>query len=100
MVERAHTSVGELRAGTLIGGRYRVRRLLGRGGMGAVYEAEHVELGREVALKPLLPQAVEDEKVSARLIQEGRAAAAIGHPGIVDVFDLVTERGVAFVVME
>ena len=100
MVEAGYRTGGELPAGTLIGGRYRVGRLLGRGGMGAVYEAEHVELGRQVAIKTLLPQAAEDEKVVARLIHEAKAAARIGHPGIVDVFDLVAEGGAAFVIME
>jgi serine/threonine-protein kinase len=100
MVEVSQRTRGELAPGTLIASRYRVTGLLGRGGMGAVYEAEHVELGRQVALKTVLPQDGQSEHVSARLIREARAAARIGHPGIVDVFDLLEHDGVTFVVME
>ena len=89
------------RAGELIGGgRYRLGALIGRGGMGAVYEGEHLELQRPVAIKTLLPELVADERTSTRLIREARAAAAIGHPGIVDVIDLVREDEITYVVME
>ena len=100
MGEQAYRAGGELQPGTLVGGRFRIGELLGCGGMGAVYEAEHVELGRRVAIKTLLPEATRGENVSARLIHEARAAAAIGHPGIVDVFDLVEHDGTTCVVME
>jgi hypothetical protein len=100
MIEVGQKARGELAPGTLIASRYRVTGLLGRGGMGAVYEAEHVELGRQVALKTVLPQDGQSEQVSARLIREARTAARIGHPGIVDVFDLLEHGGITFVVME
>jgi len=100
MIEVGHRAHGELAPGTLIASRYRVTGLLGCGGMGAVYEAEHIELGRQVALKTVLPQYGQSEHVSARLIREARAAARIGHPGIVDVFDLLEHDGITVVVME
>ncbi|HMI90568.1 MAG TPA: serine/threonine-protein kinase, partial [Polyangiales bacterium] len=100
MIEVGQRAHGELAPGTLIANRYRVTGLLGRGGMGAVYDAEHIELGRQVALKTVLPQEGQSEHVSARLIREARAAARIGHPGIVDVFDLLEHDGITFVVME
>jgi eukaryotic-like serine/threonine-protein kinase len=86
--------------GRVIAGRYRIRRLLGKGGMGAVYEAEHIALERTVALKVLLPDHATDAGVVARFMQEARAAAAIGVPGIVEVFDLGHDDGMAFIAME
>ncbi len=81
-------------------GRYKIRRLLGRGGMGVVYEAEHATLGRVVALKMLVESASSDAAAVARFFQEARAAAGIGHPGIVEVFDLSEPGEQPFLVME
>ncbi len=86
--------------GRTVAGRYHVKSLLGKGGFGAVYEAEHVELGKTVALKVLLPKLAENGEVVTRFMREARAAAAIGHPGVVEVFDLGREEGVAFIAME
>ncbi|MFO0644310.1 MAG: protein kinase [Polyangiaceae bacterium] len=74
--------------GRLLGGAYRVGRLLGRGAMGAVYEATHERLGRPVAIKLLLRQgaALSPDDVR-RFEREARAAAALGHPNIVQVTD-------------
>ena len=69
--------------------------------MGVVYEAEHVELGRRVALKTLLPEDVDNEVALSRFFQEARSAASIGHPGIVETFDLgQDDEGVVFIAME
>ncbi len=73
--------------GTQIGGRYRLIRILGEGGMGVVYLAEHSALGREVALKFLRGQFAEDPVILRRFQREARAASSIRHPGIVDVTD-------------
>jgi len=86
--------------GQVVADRYRIVRLLGRGGMGAIFEAEHTELRRLVALKVLLPRLAGDVDAVARFFREARAAAAIGHPGIVQVFDLGSRDGVAFLAME
>ncbi len=91
----------ELVVGALIAHKYRIESLLGRGGMGAVYLATNEDLGRHVAIKVLLPQFAKDETLLKRFRQEARTAAAIGHPGIVDVLDLgTTEDGSPFIVME
>jgi serine/threonine protein kinase len=87
--------------GKSIGGRYLVRSLLGEGGMGAVYEAEHIALGRSVAVKVLhSAQALKKEAIR-RFQQEARAAGAIGHPNICGVTDLgALDDGSPYMVME
>lgn len=94
-------AVTQLPDGALLGRKYRVERLLGAGGMGAVYLAENTDIGRKVAIKVLHPSFARDAKVLQRFRMEARAAGAIGHPGIVDVLDLgTTENGAEFIVME
>jgi serine/threonine-protein kinase len=87
--------------GRVIGGNYRVERLLGKGGMGAVFEARQLSLDRKVAIKVLLsPLAMEGEMLE-RFQREARAASNIGHPGIVQVIDLgYLEEGLPFIAME
>ena len=75
-------------AGTVLGGRYRLVRRLGEGGMGAVYLAHHIELDRSVAIKLLLPELARNRTAVERFEREARTASTIGHPNIVDVFDL------------
>jgi serine/threonine-protein kinase len=85
----------------MINEKYRVIRPLGMGGMGAVYLAENVGIGRQVAIKVLRPEFANDVQVVTRFKQEARAAAAIGHPGIVEVLDLGSfPDGGLFIVME
>src|SRR5262245_51853615 len=68
--------------------------------MGMVYRAEHVQLGRPAALKMLHPQMSSDASIVQRFFNEARAATAIDHPGIVEVFDFGTHSdGRAFIVM-
>ncbi len=87
--------------GEIIDARYRVERLLGTGGMGAVYEAEHIEIGKKVALKVLHPQFSRQADLVQRFRREARAASKVGHPNIVDVTDSgTTENGDAYFVME
>ncbi len=68
-------------------GKYKILDQIGEGGMGTVYRAEHVMLGSPAAVKVLLPQFTRDAVVVDRFFQEARAATAIRHPGIVEVFD-------------
>ena len=90
-----------LALGEVLDGKYQVIRELGRGAMGVVYEALHLALGRRVAVKTLLEEVSADPQVGARFEREARAASAIGHPNIVDVFDLGrTSDGLLFMVME
>ena len=87
--------------GAVLGGRYRVRRRLGAGGMGVVYEAEHELLGRRVALKMLHPEHAERPEVRRRFENEARAVAALDHPNVVAAFDVGrTPEGAPFVVYE
>ena len=87
--------------GRLLGKRYRLLRVVGEGGMGTVYEAEHVELSKRVALKLMHPRMDAGEQARQRFEREARAAAATGHENVVDVFDLGRDvRGAPFLVME
>ncbi|MDB4982046.1 MAG: serine/threonine protein kinase with repeat, partial [Myxococcales bacterium] len=87
--------------GRVIGGRYRVMRVLGEGGMGTVYAAEHVDIGKGVAVKILHPQYSRQQDLVERFRREARAASRVGHPHIVDVTDFgTTDEGCAFFVME
>jgi serine/threonine-protein kinase len=82
-------------------GKYRLLDQLGEGGMGTVYRAEHVVLGSPAAVKILLPQFTQDPVVLDRFFQEARAASAIRHPGIVQVFDYGRmPNGQAYIAME
>jgi len=90
-----------LSPGQILEGKYQVVREIGRGAMGVVHEALHVALGRRVAIKTLLAETGRDPDLVARFEREARAASAIGHPHIVDVFDLGrTPEGVLFMAME
>jgi serine/threonine-protein kinase len=82
-----------IQAGTLLGGRYRLASLLGKGGFGAVYEGVQEGLGRRVAVKVLLPELAEEPELVARFHREAQAAAALGHPNIVQVTDFVALPG-------
>lgn len=77
----------ETLVGSLIDGRYRVLSRVGGGGMGAVYRAEHLRLGKEVALKVLRRELTGNPELRQRFDREIRATAAIDHPQVVTVFD-------------
>jgi serine/threonine protein kinase len=80
-------SVVEPRPNDIVG-QYRIKEFLGEGGMGTVYQVEHVALGRSYALKVLRARVVErDDSASDRFLREARTAARVRHPNIVDVFD-------------
>jgi serine/threonine protein kinase len=87
--------------GEMLAGKYAVDRRLGAGGMGTVYAAEHLEIGRPVAIKVLSGALTGDPALVTRFRMEARAAALIKHPGIVDVLDVgTTDDGSPFIVME
>jgi serine/threonine-protein kinase len=74
---------------------------LGRGGVGEVYAAEHVLIGKQVAIKVLLPELSQSRQSVARFFHEARSAASIQDPGIVDVFDFGYDaQGNAYIAME
>jgi eukaryotic-like serine/threonine-protein kinase len=93
-----HTSAVPL--GTVVGGKFRITREIGRGGMAAVYEAENVDIGRRVAVKLLAAELNSSKVVRERFIREARAAAAVRSPHICDVYDSGTFEGRPFLVME
>src|SRR5450755_1418839 len=85
---------------TLPGG-YRVTHLVGVGGMGRVYCAEQVALGRTVAVKVVHPSLADEEQTAARFLNEARAASRLSHPNSVAIFDFGrTADGSAYIVME
>ena len=92
----------QLPLGQVIGSRYRVQSLVGRGGMGLVYAATHELTGRRVALKLMLSDGDGDDSpvLHERFLSEARIAAAVRHPNIVDVLDMGLHDGAPFIVME
>ena len=68
-------------------GGYVIKSLVGRGGMGVVYAAEHTTLQRRVALKVIAPEVAEDEAFRVRFLREARLAASLRHPNIIDIYD-------------
>jgi serine/threonine protein kinase/ketosteroid isomerase-like protein len=85
----------------MIAGKYRIERLLGRGGMGAVYAGTHVDLDRPIAIKLLLTDFTADADALERIRREARAAAKLNHPNIVDTYDYgLLPDGGAYIVME
>lgn len=85
----------------VIDGKYRLERLIGRGGMGAVYEARDLRLDREVALKVMIGGAFGHESALRRFRREAQAVARLNHPNIVAVYDFGEfEGGGAYLVME
>ena len=81
-------------------GRYETGRVLGQGGMGTVHEATHSLTGKRVALKLLRPEVVAVPGVLQRFLNEARAACAVEHPNVVQVFDVDAEHGQAYMVIE
>jgi serine/threonine-protein kinase len=82
-------------------GNYRLLELIGRGGMGWVYRAEHIKLGREVALKLLRPEYSARRDSVGRFFQEARAVNRIRHRNIVDATDFIElDDGTTFIIME
>lgn len=81
-------------------GRYEIRSLLGAGGMGEVYLAHDTQLRRPVALKLLPAQFVQDESRLGRFRQEAYAVAALSHPNIAHIYEIGTDDGAHFIVME
>jgi eukaryotic-like serine/threonine-protein kinase len=86
--------------GEIVGGKYLIKKVLGRGGMGVVLAATHRVTGREVALKWLRPGADDDALATQRLLREAQAAARVRHPNVVDVYDVGEHDGALFLVME
>jgi hypothetical protein len=95
---------GRAAPGTLIGGRYTLRAAVGHGGMGTVWRAADTLLRRDVAIKevvlPLGLAPSDRDSMYERTMREARAAAALQHPAVVQVYDVVHENGRPWIVME
>ena len=90
----------DLGPGSVLGGRYEIQQLLGRGGMGAVYKARDRELDREVALKVIRPELADDSQVLQRFKQELILARQITHRNVIRIYDLGAANGIKFISME
>jgi hypothetical protein len=97
-VGAAGAPAGEPRDLHRLGG-YRLLELVGQGGMGAVYRAEDLRLGRTVAVKVMKPATAADPQAEQRFLREARAAAALQHDHVVPIFHVGEEGGVPFIVM-
>jgi len=86
------------RVGTELAG-HQILAVIGRGGMAVVYVAEHLRLGRRVALKVLDPEMAEDEAFRERFIRESRIAAGLDHPNVITVYDAGEAEGVLYLSM-
>jgi serine/threonine protein kinase/tetratricopeptide (TPR) repeat protein len=86
--------------GTRLGGRYQILRVLGEGGMGAVYEARDQELGRVIALKVIRPELAGNPAILQRFKQELILARHVTHKNVVRIYDLGEAEGIKFITME
>jgi GAF domain-containing protein len=84
----------------VIDGKYRLERLIGKGGMGAVYQAVDLRLNREVAIKILLGSKFGDSRALKRFGREARASARLNHPNIISIYDFGPIGEGAYIVME
>ncbi len=91
---------GRFVPGTLLGGRYRIIGLLGRGGMGEVYRATDLALGQSVALKFLPEEAAQNQRLIERFNGEVRIARQVSHPNVCRVYDIGQAEGMPFISME
>src|SRR5471030_2100511 len=81
-----------LKTGDIIGDSYRLKGLIGRGGMGYVFRAEHIIIGQEYALKMLAPDQI-NEVTWNRFQAEGKAIARLDHPNIVKIYNMGVDGG-------
>src|SRR6187431_3624187 len=97
----AMTTPDDPMIGSLAAGRYRIQKLLGEGGMGQVYLAEHFAIEKRVALKVLRSEYAHKGEIVTRFQQEAISASRIKHPNVLDVFDFgQLENGCFYLAME
>jgi serine/threonine-protein kinase len=86
--------------GRVLAGRYELDEIVGQGGMATVYRAHDQALGRDVALKVLRDQYAADPEFVERFDREARGAARLAHPNVVDIYDVGSDDGMRYLVME
>jgi tetratricopeptide (TPR) repeat protein len=99
-IRNTTASVDSLSPGSTLGGRYEILKLLGEGGMGAVYKARDLEVDRVVALKVIRPEYANRPEILARFKQELVLARQITHRNVIRIFDLGQADGLRFITME
>jgi len=97
---RRSSDGGDEWLGQLVDSRYKVREIVGRGGMGVVYKVEHQNMGKIAAMKVLHHELAEDPEVVARFRREAAAVSRLNHPNTVQVFDFGAARGALYLIME
>jgi len=89
------------RIGDVLEGKYRLRRVVGRGGMGVVYEADHAVISRRMAVKMLHGEHLGSDEMAQRFLQEAKSASTIRHPNVIEIQDVgQAQDGAIFIVME
>jgi serine/threonine protein kinase len=78
---------------------FRLRSVLGRGGMAVVYQAENPRLGSVIALKVLAPELATDDAFRARFLEESRTAASLNHPNVIPIYDTGSSGGLLYIAM-
>lgn len=99
-IEEAEDELKILSPGTIVAERYRIIEVLGRGGMGVVYKAEHIHMNRLVAMKMMLQQATASPQDHRRFQREAQAASLLNHPNIVAIYDFGFYEGQAYLCMD
>lgn len=92
--------IGELQKGTVLAKKYKIDKVVGRGGMGIVYKAEDIKLKRNVALKFLPSELMRNNEAKDRFVLEAQAAAALSHPNICTIHEIDEDEGNSFIAME
>lgn len=87
--------------GSILADRYKILNVIGQGGMGVIFRAEHIKIGRKLAIKVLHPAHITDEEAVVRFQREAVAAGGLGHPNIIEIIDSgKTDSGLPYIVME
>jgi serine/threonine protein kinase len=94
------TSATTLRPGQIVGGNYRIERLIGKGGMAAVWEATNQRTGKRVALKAILNSSATPAAAADMLRLEALASSRVNHPNVVNIYDVIDHEHLTCIVME